>query len=1321
MHIFISYGRADKETFAKKLAAWLREHGHEPWLDVEQGIPPGHPFDVRIEQGIHENEILLAVLSPWSVRPESFCRNEILYAQTLKKTVLPVRMADVIPPIQIISLNYVDACARPDDIFSLLSEALDIITETGTWQPYALPDGKPWYESGEELDFQEDLVRFGTGFVGRDWLFEDLKAWIREPTSRVCLLVAGVGIGKSAIAARLTTVLDVKGIHFCTRSLDNSCKPVPWIRALIRQLARQLPAYRAILDSITEPPNWDQPAASLFRDLVSNRLVACEGGLQVKEPWVFVIDALDEADPAMVTFLTETIDRVPPWIRLVLTSRPDETTLARFRLPGVQERRIGAGDVHQRGDVNTFLEQQYQALVGTGILPERPELLERFEHLADGNFHYASVLMAALGHPDPNQRLQVDEVGTLPGNLGGLYDRLFRRRFGNIDQNHEAKRRYKEDVRPLLDCLAAAPAPVPESLLIAAAGGEDEEVAIDGLQTLSQFLIHEHDTYRFFHESVREWLTENRVGSPFGAYPSKGHRYLVEAYARMSLDGWASGPDDGYFLQHLCGHLVAAGRRDEAVDLLMDAPWIERSVNAGLIHGLIEAYNLFLTQLEGISDDVARALRLVQGALRLSQHVLAPHPEELPSQLHGRLVGGENQSIQHLLEELRARTRHTWLRPITASLTAPGGPLIRTLAGHTDWVNAVAITPDGKTIASGSGDNSVKVWNLKSGQERRTFAGHTGSVWAVALTPDGRTIVSVSRDRTVKAWDLETGGEIRTLQGHSEEITSVAVTPDGTTIVSGSSDGTVKVWDLASGRERRTLAGHTDPVTAVAVTPDGKTIVSGSWDKTVKVWDLTSGQQRHTLAGHTEWVTAVVVTPDGKTIVSGSRDGFVKLWDLASGLERCTLASHTGWVRSLAVTPDGKTIVSGSSNGTVTVLDLTTGQELVTLAAHTKEVTGVAVAPDGKTIVSGSWDMTVKIWDMATNRERHTLASHSKEVTGVVVAPGGKTLVSGSWDKTVKVWDLASGQERATLTGHTKGVTSLAVTPDGTTIVSGSRDITIKLWDLGRGLERRTLAGHTDRVTSVAVTPDGTTIVSGSWDKTLKVWEVESGRDLRTLVGHTMWVTAVAVTPDGTTIVSGSDDNTVRVWDLASGRERHILAGHTQGVTAVAVTPDGTTIVSGSDDNTVKVWDLASGQERRTLAGHTASIGTVAVTPDGTSIVSASLDKTVKIWDLESGAPVTRFSTEGSVYASASSGPPDIIVVGDSSGAVHILRLENRPGAPSIVTGRRHTEGGEPSFPCPYCGLQQVVPDDALGTVVTCPSCTRLLKLNPFVVELWRP
>jgi GTPase SAR1 family protein len=287
------------------------------------------------------------------------------------------------------------------------------------------------------------------------------------------------------------------------------------------------------------------------------------------------------------------------------------------------------------------------------------------------------------------------------------------------------------------------------------------------------------------------------------------------------------------------------------------------------------------------------------------------------------------------------------------------------LEGHNSHVVDVTVTPDGKTVVSGSNDGNLKVWDLETGQCRATFVSYTGGVIGLAVTPDGQIVVSGSEDNTLKVWDLATGQCRATFKGHTSQVYCVAITPDGKTVVSGSWDNTLRVWDLATGQCRATFRGHTSYVLGLAITPDGKTVVSGSDDKTLKVWDLATGRCRATFKGHSKYVGKVVITPDGQTVVSGSADETLRVWDLATGRCRATFEGHTSNVWGVAVTPDGKTVISGSADGTLKVWDLATGHCRATFKDHINAVTGVAITPDGKTVVSGSWDKTLRVWDLS--------------------------------------------------------------------------------------------------------------------------------------------------------------------------------------------------------------------------------------------------------------------------------------------------------------------------------------------------------------------
>ncbi len=322
------------------------------------------------------------------------------------------------------------------------------------------------------------------------------------------------------------------------------------------------------------------------------------------------------------------------------------------------------------------------------------------------------------------------------------------------------------------------------------------------------------------------------------------HRALLDAYRKKCPDGWPRGPNDGYFFENLCRHLVAGGRTEDAAALLESARWGLAKCDAGQVFSLEQDYVT-------VAED--GPLDLVHKALALSLHVLARDSHEYASQMVGRLLTYRDQPvIEAFLAELTAGARKPWIRPMHPALDPPGTGLVRTLAGHLSGATSVAVTPDGERAVSASYDRTLKVWDIASGRSLSTLEGHSREVRGVAMTPDGRRAVSASRDKTLRLWDLATGQCLHTLEGHSNWVLGVAVTPDGERALSGSWDYTLRIWDLATGRELRTLEGHSNAVAGVAVTPDGLRAVSASWDKTLKVWDLASGECLSHAAGALE-------------------------------------------------------------------------------------------------------------------------------------------------------------------------------------------------------------------------------------------------------------------------------------------------------------------------------------------------------------------------------------------------------------------------------------------------------------------------------------
>ncbi|MEA3276220.1 MAG: TIR domain-containing protein, partial [Pseudomonadota bacterium] len=415
-------------------------------------------------------------------------------------------------------------------------------------------------------------------------------------------------------------------------------------------------------------------------------------------------------------------------------------------------------------------------------------------------------------------------------------------------------------------------------------------------------------------------------------------------------------------------------------------------------------------------------------------------------------------------------------------------------------VETIAFSPDGRTLATAGWDQTVKLWDVETRQERATLKGHTDPVMAVAFSPDGHTLASASRDRTIKLWDAETGRKRATLQGHADSVEGVAFAPDGRTLASVSRDETIRLWDAETGQERATLQGHSSGVFAVTFASDGRTLASASGDQTIKLWDAETRQERATLKGHADPVMAVAFSPDGRTLASAGDFANIILWDAETREKRATHVGHYLFPETLvAFSPDGRTLASAGRNRTINLRDAKTGQKRATLQGHTSpNINAIAFSPDGRTLAVGSAEGAIGLWDTDTRKERAHL-SNSGTVYDVAFAPDGHTLASWDSDGTIELWDAETGRKRATLNGHT-GLVS-AVAPDGRTLVSVDTDGTMKLWGVETEQVHAVLQGHIGQVSAVAFSPDGRTLASVDTDGTIKLWDAETGRKRTTLNG----------------------------------------------------------------------------------------------------------------------------------------------------------------------------------------------------------------------------
>ena len=575
------------------------------------------------------------------------------------------------------------------------------------------------------------------------------------------------------------------------------------------------------------------------------------------------------------------------------------------------------------------------------------------------------------------------------------------------------------------------------------------------------------------------------------------------------------------------------------------------------------------------------------------------------------------------------------------------------LTGHTGRINSISFSPDGRTLSSGSSDNTVRLWDVAMRVEIGVLEGHTGYVSSISFSPDGSTLASRGDDSTLRLWDVDTQTQIHTLEGYTGSVESVSFSPDGQTFASGGNDNIVRLWDIATRTEIGVLEGHTGYVSSVSFSPDGTKIASGSHDRTVRLWDVAMRTEIGVLEGHTGYVNSVSFSPDGQTLASGAnrygsgrfwRGGDVGVWDVGTQTKIVILeVTNFSWVNNVSFSPDGQTLAykygwdwgdfvyffdvnTQTKRTTVIISAEDTWDVLWTYAAsfgmgvfgtifeeHADAVRSVSFSPGGKTLASGGddygrflWNDLV-LWDVGTQTKIGGL--NTRQVSSVSFSPDGKTLASIGDRSSIILWDVATQTAIGTLGWVNTG--SVVFSPDGKTLASGG----VSLWDVATQTAIGTHWEHIGAVKSVVFSPDGRTLASaGSIDGTVRLWDVRTWTEIAVLRGHTGWVNGVSFSPDGKTIVSGSNDRTVRLWDVATRAEISRLEGHTENVLSVSFSPDGHILASGSSDNTVRLWDARVEIDR--LEGHTAAVNSVVFSPDGRILASGSDDGTVLLWDI---------------------------------------------------------------------------------------------------------
>ncbi len=552
---------------------------------------------------------------------------------------------------------------------------------------------------------------------------------------------------------------------------------------------------------------------------------------------------------------------------------------------------------------------------------------------------------------------------------------------------------------------------------------------------------------------------------------------------------------------------------------------------------------------------------------------------------------------------------------------------------HTDTVRTLAFSLDGRMLATGSWDGTIKLWDIESGAlsggqvSLRWTSWFTENIECLAFAPDGRTVASGGDDATVQLWDATSGTHLQTLSGQRGPVFALAWSPDGRLLASGGIDGDIRLWELQGVQPEtfvRSLTGHTNWVLGLAFAPDGRTLASASWDRTVKLWDVKSRRVLQTLSGHTERVRAVAWSPDGHLLASCGFDQTIWLWDVERSSYRMGLYGHTAGVYDIAFTPDSCSLLSGSEDGTLRVWDVERGQCVHILQGYAVSLYDVAWSPDSTRLASAGSNMLVTIWEVEGLTPPRLLRGHRSQVFGVAWSPDGRLLASSGLDNAVRLWDATTGEALQSLrdTDHVNTLFyGIAWSPDGSQLASASYQQGVHVWEMPTGTLRWIGRGQSTRIRRVAWSPDGTHLASCGDDGSVCLWGSTDGQLRASLRGHSGMVMSVAWSPDGTRLASSGGSRgsgEVVVWEVPSGKCLRSWREPDSIVYALAWSPGGG-LLSGGSDGMLRWWDVQSGKCVRMRKAHQGAVQSLKTSPEGHLLASCGDDDAIQLWDIQSG------------------------------------------------------------------------------------------------------
>ncbi|KAK6518984.1 hypothetical protein TWF281_003675 [Arthrobotrys megalospora] len=1064
--------------------------------------------------------------------------------------------------------------------------------------------------------------------------------------------------------------------------------------------------------------------SELFLDILRNPI------FNASNPAYLIVDALDECVSGLEQFCKLIVDSISasPHVKWVVSSR---------NWPGIEDQLARAQGTRLSLEINArvvshaveaYINHRVSELSLAGHDEElQNQICKYILGKADGTFLWAALVLEELlklqnsnaeyDHSDVFEILQ-----EMPNNLAGLYDRM-------IKQINSLPRKDPELCRSILSVVTLAHRPLHLREIPTLAGLKNYLTPLERLiSKCGSFLTIRENIVYFVHQSAKDYLI-GTVRPGLTVEPAIFHEGVKQVHHSIFLrslqamfktlkrniyalpgpetridDFSIPDPDPLATVRYSCIYWVRHLREGNTSNNLDESDcneilgflrqrilnWLEALSLIRALPDSIGMVEIVRSLAEVSGTKTFYSSKAIDGCQKHSNHDLhvlsydakrfiLMHRsiiEERPLQLYSScLLFSPERSVvrsQHW-DEIPSRIK------CISAIQENWDLCLATIEGRSKVTTKVFFSPDGKLLAVGFNDRTIKLWDSATGASWATLKGHTAYITSILFSPDGKLLASSDGDCNIKLWDITTGVSQATFGGYGVTFRCEckSFSSDGLLLVSSQFRygepvaGTIVIWDTITGTSRATLEVEHNRAYSVSFSPSGKMLIPYADNNIINLWDATTGDSRVTFRDYTGSVVRISLSPNGSLLAAGLDDGSLKLWDTATGISQTTIEGHSEGVWFVLFSPDSKVLLIFCGDETINLWDIATEALQTTFTNYSDSACKPLFSPDSKLLVFPSDKCTLKLWDSVRGIVRATLESSARRNRSILFSPDGRLLAFTSKNDTIGLWDTTTGTTQAIL-DPLDSVNAISFSPDGKLLASGTGNSTIKLWDTTTRASHITSKDQRCLIGPISFSPDGKFLASG-FDRyfllhlyrlrAIRIWDIMS-RTSQTALDNShafdilqhpsvsasdsilVYTGPTAFSPDSKLLASGFEDGTIKLWDTTTGTSQELLVhldalsdppdsdasdwdplswhisdlgalDRDVAITCVSFSPDGKVLASGSRNGAaIRLWDVPAGTSRAILSDQSGRVCSILFSPDGQLLASGSNRGTVRFWNI---------------------------------------------------------------------------------------------------------